>query len=116
MPGYVRVTNKRRDMAPDSQPEPGESVIPVDRSNPVLGNPYVLRNKNDRAERMRVIDAYRRLLEKDMARNGPMSQEIRKIAERVRQGERICLQCWCAPLPCHGDVIAEAVRRMAMAH
>ncbi|WP_363320175.1 DUF4326 domain-containing protein [Ferrovum sp.] len=28
----------------------------------------------------------------------------------VRAGQSVALNCWCAPLPCHGDVIVEAVK------
>jgi hypothetical protein len=111
MSGYVRVINLRRDMAPDSQPEPGETVFAVDRTHPVLGNRHVLRNKLNRAEREGVLAAYRTDLEQDLAAQGPMYAEIEKLAERVRQGERICLACWCRPLPCHADLIEKAVNR-----
>ena len=36
--GYVRVTSLRGDMMPDAQPEPDETIIQVDRGNPVMGN------------------------------------------------------------------------------
>lgn len=111
--GYVRVTNQRRDMAPDTQPEPGETVIAVDRSHPILGNHrHVLRHKNDRQERGAVIARYDRDLQRDMAVHGPMYQAIRAIADRVLAGEKICLACWCQPLPCHATSIKREVERL----
>lgn len=107
--GCVRVTNARIDMAPDSQPEEGETVVAVDRTNPVLGNPHRLSNKLDRVERARVIELFRRDLVVDLVTGGPMYAEIDALARRVVAGERICLQCHCRPLPCHADLIAEAV-------
>lgn len=109
MSGYVRVINLRRDMAPDTQPEPGETVVAVDRSHPVLGNRHVLRNKFDRGERERVLEAYRRDLEQDFAARGPMFRAIKQLAGRIAQGEKICLACWCRPLPCHADMIEEKI-------
>ncbi len=87
-------------------------MVRVDRSNPVLGNRHVLHDKDDPAERLSVITAYRRDLEQDMARHGRMFRALTDLAERVVAGEAVCLACWCAPLPCHGDVIAEKVRRL----
>lgn len=112
MSGYVRVINLRRDMAPDTQPEPGETVLAVDRSHPILGNRHILRNKFDRKERERVLEAYQLDLERDFTAQGPMFHEIEKLAERVSQGERICLACWCRPLPCHADMIEEKINQM----
>lgn len=113
MSGYVRVTNVRRDMAGDSQPEPGETVVRIDRTNRILGNPFVLRNKNDMQERDRVISQYGRRLDEDIVRKGLMTREIDALAVRVAGGEKICLECWCSPLPCHGDVLAKEIMRRA---
>ena len=109
-PGYVRVTNIRCSPGLDNSPQPGESVHRVDRANPVLGNRHVLFNRFDAAQRRQVIAAYAADLERDVAAGGPMSREIEHLAERVRLGEQICLACWCAPSPCHGDLIAAKVR------
>lgn len=109
MPGYTRVTNKRRDMDPDGQPEPDESVITVDRTHPCLGNPFILANKNDAARRALVIKQYREHLERDWRQRGPMFKAIGEIAKRVMAGEKICLQCHCKPLPCHAEIIQEKV-------
>jgi len=35
---------------------------------------------------------------------------LRALAVRVAAGESVVLGCWCAPLPCHGDVVAACVR------
>lgn len=110
--GYARVVNLRKDMSPDSQPEEGEGQVRIDRANPILGNPFVLKNKLDREARARVIGQYREKLNADFAAKGVMFAEVNKLAERVREGECLCLQCWCAPLPCHGDVILEKINQL----
>ena len=110
--GYVRVTSLRR---AGPKPDFGEFVVRVDRSNPVLGNHHILHDKDDPAERLSVIAAYRRDLEQDMARRGRMFRALADLAERVAAGDAVCLACWCAPLPCHGDIIAEKVREMVKA-
>lgn len=110
MPGYVRVVNKRFGIGP--KPDDDETVLSVDRTNRILGNPHILKDVNDPVARQRVIDRYRSDLSSDIRRDGPMSAEIRKISERVLSGEKICLACWCAPRPCHADIIADEVRNI----
>lgn len=58
------------------------------------GNPFVLRQEADRAA---VIERYRVWL---LGRPELIAQ-----ARRDLRGKR--LGCWCAPLACHGDVLAE---------
>lgn len=113
--GYARVVNRRKDMAPDSQPEEGEVVIPVDRRNLVLGNKHVLRNKLDSAERERVIAAYARDMDRDFAAQGPMYRAVHALALRVSAGEKLCLECCCLPLQCHASVIVEKINQMVAA-
>ena len=104
--GTVRVVSKRKGGV---VPVAGEVVVEIDRSNPVLGNRHVLHDHRDPAARWRVIEAFRRDLEEDSQRSGPIASAIDNLAERVRRGERLALRCWCAPEPCHGDIIAAAV-------
>jgi hypothetical protein len=111
IPGTVRVGNKRS--GSKCVPLAGETVIDGDRKNPILGNRHILKNHNDPAERSRVIEAYSVDLKKDVGTNGPMSQAINTLANRVRNGEKIILMCWCAPKPCHLDQVASLIRERA---
>lgn len=110
MAGYIVVVNARPTMGP--KPDPDETVIRVDRSNPVLGNQHVLKNRFDVAERDRVIAAYQTDLDTDFAVRGPMYQAVLKIAERVLHGEAIALECWCVPSRCHASLIATKVNNL----
>lgn len=38
---------------------------------------------------------------------------LNSLAERYNEGEEIHLQCWCAPQRCHGDVIKQAIIKIA---
>jgi len=64
-----------------------------------FGNPFPLDNPGDKRERAAVIDQYRVYFEQRVSEDG----EFRAAVARLR-GLR--LGCWCAPRPCHGDVIA----------
>ena len=92
-----------------TQAAPGETVIDLDRTHPVLGNTFFLRDPNDDAERERVIAQYGQKLDADLKRAGPMSLEIDSLAQRVLRGERLALRCWCAPKHCHVDLVRDRI-------
>ena len=52
---------------------------------------------------------YRLVLREQVRRGDVQLAALLELAERVRQGESIALQCWCAPRPCHAVVIRDAV-------
>lgn len=100
----VVVYSLRRHAAPAPR---GCTPVRVDRHGPLgLGNPYRVSREADRAEALR---RYRRLLRADLARDGARSRAISALAARVRAGERLALDCWCAPLPCHADALRAAI-------
>jgi hypothetical protein len=59
----------------------------------IWGNPFKIGKDGDRAE---VIAKYRAYIQ-----NRP------ELLAQVRQLKGKVLGCWCKPLPCHGDVLAE---------
>ena len=63
----------------------------------IFGNPFVIRLDGTRAE---VIEKFRH-----WAPTQPRVMEA--LPELVGKD----LVCWCAPLPCHGEVLLEMVRR-----
>lgn len=108
MNGYVRVVNLRPGMGTNLDGD--ETLLAVDRTHPVLGNhDFPLLNKHDRAMRMKSIEGFRKKMEQDEQRQGPMYQAVLAIAKRVASGERIGLGCWCDPMPCHAQVVRDRV-------
>ena len=69
--GYVRLGNKRAG-AP-GKPQPGEVAVDIDRKNRVLGNPFILRDANDKATRTDVIERFAVKYRADLACDGPMA-------------------------------------------
>jgi Domain of unknown function (DUF4326) len=65
----------------------------IGRPSP-FGNPFVIGRDGDRAA---VIARYRAWL---LAQPALVERVRRELADKV-------LGCWCAPLPCHGDVLAD---------
>lgn len=108
--GSVRVVSKRKGGLVAAA---SEVVVDVDRTNPILGNRFVLRDHRDDEERSQVIAAYERELDADIASNGAKSRELDRLAEMVRGGSQLALRCWCAPRRCHADRLASIVAARA---
>ena len=73
----------------------GRAVPELEVEGRKWGNPVVLEDDSD-AERDRVLAVYRAWIVEQ--------PELMAALEELR-GKR--LGCWCAPLSCHGDVLAE---------
>jgi hypothetical protein len=93
--------------------KPNQNVkrIYIGRGSP-LGNPWVI---SDLDTRDMVCEWHEHSIRKEWseALNGgpktPMINEIIAIANRVKNGEQIALECFCKPKRCHGDFIAKLI-------
>lgn len=75
-----------------------------------LGNPYALGRDGSREQ---VIAQYRRWLWAQLQLPGsPQERELRRLLAQARSGE-LELLCWCAPLPCHAEVVRSALLWLA---
>ena len=86
---------------------PGQAYV----SRPsVLGNPYALGRDGSREQ---VIAQYRRWLWAQLQAPGSAQErELRRLLAQARSGE-LELLCWCAPLPCHAEVVRSALLWLA---
>ena len=90
---------------------------PIYRGGSVLGNPYtdkplkstlaVFKAKN-REEAIQKYDTY---FDAQYGRNREFTTVIDEIYEKYKNGETVYLECYCHPLPCHGDVIVKKLQR-----
>ena len=102
----IIVTHKR-------QPVPvGYTGVYIGRPSP-LGNPYVIGRGRNREQ---VIELFGVHLLEAICGDTPEARALARLVDEVRSGRNIALQCWCAPLPCHGDVIRAEVMRQTEAH
>ena len=86
---------------------PGQ--VYVGRPSP-LGNPYALGRDGSREQ---VIARYRRWLWAQLQAPGSAQErELRRLLAQARSGE-LELLCWCAPLPCHAEVVRSALLWLA---
>lgn len=84
----------------------GHNHIYIGRPS-VLGNPYTIGKDGSRED---VIKSYRLWLSWQLANadinGGKIKRELERIA-KIAEGIDVYLICWCAPLPCHGDVLKQ---------
>ena len=67
------------------------------------GNPIKITNSTAK-ERDRVLNAYRALINSGYLAD-QLGENWRQIVIKELKGKT--LACWCAPLPCHGDILKE---------
>lgn len=77
----------------------------------VYGNPFKIGTDGDRAA---VIAKYRRYLWVELNKKGsPLLAGCQDLAYQIMDGESLTLSCFCAPKPCHGDILKKAILWMA---
>ncbi len=74
----------------------------------VLGNPFKIGRDGTREES---LVKYRRWLWEQINLKNEVYLELRRIAELTAHGD-IALLCWCAPKPCHAEIVKRAVEWM----
>jgi hypothetical protein len=75
----------------------------------VLGHPSVVGRYGTQEH---VVTRYRIWLLQQWRRGGAVRSQLERLAAKDRRDGQLILLCWCAPLPCHADVIRKAVLGM----
>ncbi|MGB3495284.1 MAG: DUF4326 domain-containing protein [Elainellaceae cyanobacterium] len=89
----------------------GAHYVGRNRSS-ALGNPFKVGRHGSRSE---VVALYRSWLWREVVQPGlsgqscPAWHELLGLVARVRAGESLVLECHCAPLLCHAEVILRCV-------
>lgn len=91
--------------------------FPIYRGGSILGNPYtdkpldktmaVFKAKT----REEAIEKYSSYFDVQYGHNLAFTKAIDEIYELYKNGETVYLECYCHPLPCHGDVIVEKLQK-----
>lgn len=93
----------------------GENNYPIFRPS-ILSNPYThIKDKQTKAlyvvkTREEAIEKYSHHFDVMYGRNTEFTKLIDEIYDKYRKGEDVYLECYCKPLPCHGDIIAEKLQ------
>ena len=67
----------------------------------VWGNPFVMRHEGERAD---VIERYREYIIDRLYREPALRRALDELKALHTEGD-LKLFCFCAPLPCHGDIL-----------
>lgn len=90
---------------------------PIFRGKSILGNPYTdkplkktlaIYQVKDRDE---AIERYGAYFDMMYATNPSFKDLIDEIYNKYKEGETVYLECYCKPLRCHGDIIAEKLKK-----
>ena len=82
-----------------------------------LSNPFTFNGvKSKLAElsfktREEAIKAYADYFDKMYGKDEELTKSFDEIYQHYKNGENIYLQCFCKPMPCHGDVLADRLQR-----
>lgn len=91
--------------------------FPIYRGGSILGNPYTDKPVSKTMAvyqvktREEAIQRYGSYFDMQYGRNKEFTEVIDCIYELYKQGETVYLECYCHPLPCHGDIIVEKLQK-----
>ena len=94
----------------------GENNYPIYRPN-ILSNPYTeIKDKQTKAlfvvkNRDEAIQKYNDYYDLKYGKDIQFTNVIDDIYEKYKNGETVYLECYCYPLPCHGDVIVKKLEK-----
>lgn len=90
---------------------------PIYRGGSILGNPYThIKDRKTLADyvvesREKAIEAYDHYFDVMYSGNIEFKRLVDEIYEKYKNGETVYLECYCAPLPCHGNVIEKKLKK-----
>ena len=76
----------------------------------ILGNPFSIGKDGSREE---VIRLYRIWLWDEFNKKADVFYEIQRLTSIYEETGHLSLLCWCAPLPCHAEVIRACILWLA---
>ena len=112
--GKIIVYNSHNE---DHTSEPNNFYIGRSESGNPLGNPFTFNGvrtsiaKLSFKTREESIEAFRRYFKEMYGKDEEITKAFDEIYEHYKNGEDIYLQCFCKPLPCHGDIIAKKLQQ-----
>lgn len=90
---------------------------PCFRRGSILGNPYTDKDIGSTLAtyhvktREEAIAKYSGYFDLMYGSNIEFTKKIDEIYEKYKRGEKIYLECYCKPLPCHCDIIKEKLEK-----
>jgi hypothetical protein len=110
----IIVYNIRTD---DFSNKPNNYYVGRSKSGNPLGNPFTHNGvrksiaKLSFKTREEAIEAYKIYFKKMYGGDNDLTKSFDEIYEHYKKGEDIYLGCFCKPLPCHADFLAEELQK-----
>lgn len=88
----------------------------------ILSNPFGIGGKRKNLKKMtfptreEALEAYSEYFDMMYSINATFKRNIDYLCQLVENGNDIYLQCFCHPLKCHGDIIAEKISKKIIKH
>lgn len=101
----------------DHTSENNNFFIGKTKSGNPLENPFTVYGKRRNLKKLtfptadEAVEAYRKYFKASYGVNPYLTQSFDEIYEHYKKGEDIYLQCFCSPKRCHGEIIAEELRK-----
>ena len=114
--GKIHILNISR----DADHSTDEGYFYVGRSKKIssqLGNPFTHGGKRTSLAKLsfptakQAIEAYELFFDKMYGTNDEFTKAFDDIYEVYKSGKDIYLGCWCAPNPCHAEIIAKKLQQ-----
>lgn len=83
-----------------------------------LANPFTYNGKRSSLAKLsfktreEALEAYELYFSKMYGTDEAFTNEFNRIYKAYRDGHDVYLQCFCKPLPCHGDILAKKLQEM----
>lgn len=88
----------------------GRGRAPSGMEHAHLGNPFRVGDGYAQGE---AAAAYLEHLRRQVRAHGPERATILRLAQRLADGDRLVICCWCDPSPCHGEHVLAVVEGYA---
>lgn len=101
----------------DHSSEPNNYFIGKTKKGNPLANPFGIGGKRPSPKKMtfptreEALKAYKIYFESLYEVDRELTLKFDEMYSHFKNGETIYLQCFCKPLPCHGDILAEEMRK-----
>ncbi|MBT7100188.1 DUF4326 domain-containing protein [Candidatus Poribacteria bacterium] len=82
------------------------------REGSPLGNPFRLTGTESVGD---TLERYRTWLRAEYAKHAEAYTELHRLRDVLLEEGVVTLTCWCSPKPCHGDILAECLLKLAAA-
>lgn len=101
----------------DHSSEPNNYFIGKTKKGNPLANPFGIGGKRPSLKKMtfptreEALKAYKIYFESLYGVDKDLTLKFDEMYTHFKNGETVYLQCFCKPLPCHGDILAEEMRK-----